>query len=178
MGAPPWSKVQLPGAQARCGVDQETTSCSDLDSTLKWRPPRTPPPCPGFLLLPPATRKRVFKKLLEIEGWERRNQNREESLSGQLPCCGCPLPALVPAWTVEPVGRGTDLPRRGAGPRPQSLESRGARQEVDLSKAGGCKMTLGPERKTSGCSGDCGELNGGQGRGYPHTAPSCKLDRA
>ena len=79
---------------------------------------------------------------------------------------------------MEPAGRGTDLSPRGAGPRPQSLESRGVRQEVDLSEAGACKMTLGPERKTSGCGGECGELNGGQGHGYPHTAPLCKLDRA
>ena len=107
-----------------------------------------------------------------------KTPNREESPSGQLPCCGCPLPAQVPAWTVEPAGRGMDLPPRGAGQRPQSLESHGARQEVDLSEAGACKTTLGPERKTSGCGGECGELNGGQGRGYPHTAPLCKLDRA
>ena len=79
---------------------------------------------------------------------------------------------------MEPAGRGTDLSPQGAGPCPQSLESRGVRQEVDLSEAGACKMTLGPERKTSGCGGECGELNGGQGRGYPHTAPLCKLDRA
>ena len=59
---------------------------------------------------------------------------------------------------MEPAGRGTDLSPQGAGPRPQSLESRGVRQEVDLSEAGACKMTLGPERKTSGCGGECGEL--------------------
>ena len=49
-------------------------------------------------------------KLLEIEGWERRNQNREKSPSVELPCPGSPVPAWVPAWTVEPAGRGADRP--------------------------------------------------------------------
>ena len=78
-------------------------------------------------------------------------------------------PSRVPAWTVEPAGRGTDLPPWGAGPRPQSLEKHGARQEVGPSEAGGCKMTLGPERKTSGCSGGCGEPNGGGPRLPSHS---------
>lgn len=82
-----------------------------LGPAVKWRPPQALlhpalASCP-FL---PAARKCISWKLLEIEGWERRNQNREKSPSVELPCPGPSVPAWVPAWTVEPEGRGADPP--------------------------------------------------------------------
>ena len=62
-------------------------------------------------------------------------------------------------------GNGSPTLRGWAAP----TEPGEARQEVGPSEAGGCKMTLGPERKTSGCSGECGEPNGGGPRLPSHS---------
>lgn len=57
-------------------------------------------------------------------------------------------PALVPGLDCGASGRGTDLPAEGLG-RAHRAWRAAARREADPSEAVG-KMTLGPERKTSG----------------------------
>ena len=74
---------------------------------------------------------------------EKKPKQREKPKCGAaLPWLSCPC--LGPSLDCGASGKRGRSPRpRGAGQRPRSLESLGARQEVDRSEVGGCKMTLG-----------------------------------